>query len=673
MHTNKLINESSPYLLQHAHNPVNWLPWNNTAFEHAKKENKLVLVSIGYSACHWCHVMEHESFMDEEVASLMNSEFINIKVDREERPDVDALYMTAVQLMRGQGGWPLNCFVLPDGRPVFGGTYFTKDQWMNTLANLSNLYRYEKEKVLQYATNLTNGIKQTELIQHSKENKGVFNNKTIEKCIAAWKNRFDTVMGGNNHAPKFPLPVNYRFLLKYGLMYNDTAVLKQVNLTLTKMACGAIYDQLQGGFARYSTDMQWKIPHFEKMLYDNAQLITLYCEAYRYTKNPFYKRVVTQTIEFVLKEWESNEHGFYSALDADSDGKEGKYYVWTPEELRENLKENYELFCDYFRVIENGYWEDENYVILHTENTSPILQKHNISSEELEKRIEDSRIRLCNIRNERTKPGLDNKIIACWNGLMCKALCDAYLSFGTEEYKNKAVKNALFIKNHLLNPDFSLQRCFDGKKAKIDGFLDDYAFVADAFLGVYTITADESWLKLGREICDYVLKHFVHNESNLLYFTRASENQLAIRTTEVSDNVIPSSNSQMAANLLTLGMITGNRDYIRRSAEMTGKMEDDIAAYGEGYSNWASVWLNHLHGCAEVCIVGKDVNEKTLSLHQHYFPNAIFVLSASASEMELLQGRFVNNKTLIYVCKNNTCMQATESNEEAVRLIETLS
>lgn len=673
MHTNDLIKESSPYLLQHAHNPVNWVAWSNDAFDKARKENKLVLVSIGYSACHWCHVMEHESFMNEEVAELMNTHFVNIKVDREERPDVDSLYMTAVQLMRGQGGWPLNCFVLPDGRPVFGGTYFTTEQWMNALGNLNNLYHHDREKILQYATKLTEGIKQTELIQHSKEIHSDFKKSTVEKCIAGWKNRFDYIMGGPNHAPKFPLPANYRFLLQYGVICNDAAILKQVDLTLTKMACGGIFDQLGGGFARYSTDMQWKIPHFEKMLYDNAQLITLYCDAYRYSKNPLYKRIIKQTVKFVLKEWESPQHGFYSAFDADSEGEEGKYYVWTPEELKDVLQENYELFCDYFNVIENGYWEHGNHILLCVENPSTLIQKYNLTSDALDQKIEMCKNRLLNQRSKRTQPGLDNKIIASWNGLMCKALCNAYLGLGDKTYKEKAIQNASFIRNHLLNDDHSINRCFNGNTSKISGFLDDYAFVIDGFLGVYGITGDESWLNLSIDLCNYTMDKFFHKESNLFYYTAKSDAQLAVRTTEVNDNVIPSSNSQMAHNLFAIGSITNNIEFIHLSAAMVKKFEDDIASYGEGYSNWASLWLYHTKGCAEVCIVGKDVDEKLLDMHQHYLPNAIFVIATSDSELALLKGRYVNNKTLIYVCKNKTCQQPTEKPEDAVKLIETLT
>ncbi|MGZ3885579.1 MAG: thioredoxin domain-containing protein, partial [Bacteroidia bacterium] len=530
MKPNALIHESSPYLLQHANNPVNWQPWSEQVFEQAKKEDKLVLVSIGYSACHWCHVMEHESFEDAAVADVMNAHFINIKVDREERPDVDMLYMSAVQLMSGQGGWPLNCFVLPDGRPVYGGTYFQKAQWLNILQNLSQLYANDKNKVLEYADNLTAGIKQSELISARKADDETLSSAVPEKCIANWKKRFDTEWGGPNRAPKFPLPNNYSFLLKYGHLHNDSALRAHVELTLQKMACGAIYDQLGGGFARYSTDVYWKVPHFEKMLYDNAQLVTLYCEAFRLTKNNLYREVVTETLSFVEKEWLSPEGGFYSALDADSEGVEGKYYVWQKEELEQLLGKDFGLFADYYNINEKGYWEDENYVLMRTESPGELMLKHHLKEEELRTVIDSCKAILMKARNQRVKPGLDNKILTSWNALMCKAYSEASLTFKNGHYKSIALKNASFLKDRMLKKDGSLWRSFSNGTAKISGFLDDYAFAADAFLMTYTISQDESWLKLSEQLCKHALDQFYNPDSGLFYYTGSSSEKLAVRT-----------------------------------------------------------------------------------------------------------------------------------------------
>lgn len=670
MHTNALINESSPYLLQHAHNPVNWLPWNESAFEQAKRENKLVLISIGYSACHWCHVMEYESFEDETVASIMNEHFINIKVDREERPDVDMLYMSAVQLMSGQGGWPLNCFVLPDGRPIYGGTYFQKPQWISILNNLSALFRNDKSKVLQYASDLTNGIQQAELIHAKKSEDAVLNYSVIEKSIANWKKRFDTLLGGPNHAPKFPLPNNYSFLLKYAYLKKDAEVMKQVDLTLQKMAIGGIYDQLGGGFARYSVDMQWKVPHFEKMLYDNAQLVTLYCEAYRFTKNKLYKETAINTIEFVLKEWLSPQYGFYSALDADSEGEEGKYYVWQKEELANLLGEHFYIFCDYYSVNEIGYWEHDNYILMRADNLSDVLVKYNITEDKLNNIIAECKQICLKQREKRVKPGLDNKILTAWNALMCKALCEAYLTFNKPKYKEIAIQNAEFISENLIKTDNSILRSFSNGEVKINGFLDDYAFTIDAFISIYTITQNEKWLNKAHMLCEYTIKHFYSDNTNLFYYTSSLGEQLVVRTSEVSDNVIPASNSQMAINLYALSKILQKAEYHKLCVQMIENLNEEIMHYGAGYSNWASLYMDLLNDKAEVCIVGKDVNEKILALYNYYLPNTIFVVSASASELELLDNHFVEGKTLIYVCKNKTCKLPTEQTEEAVKQIE---
>ncbi len=670
-YTNSLIKESSPYLLQHAHNPVNWRPWCSTVFEEAKKQDKLVLISIGYSACHWCHVMEHESFENEEVAKIMNEHFINVKVDREERPDVDMLYMSAVQLMSGHGGWPLNCFVLPDGRPVYGGTYFQKEQWINILENLWQLYAKDKEKINKYANELTNGIKQAELV-HTKKYGGTDLNKSVlEKCFLNWKKRFDNELGGPNRAPKFPLPNNYSFLLKYAHLTKDNEILKHVELTLQKMACGGIYDQLGGGFARYSTDMHWKVPHFEKMLYDNSQLVSLYCEAFRLTKNKLYQQVVLETLEFVECEWLSEEGGFYSALDADSEGVEGKYYVWQKEELQHLLNDNFEIFSEYYNVSDIGYWEDDNYILVRTENLAEILVKFNLKEEELTQKITECKIILLKEREKRVKPGLDDKILTSWNGLMCKAYGDAYLAFGNSHYKNMALKNAEFIKTKLLKKDNSLFRSYKNKEAKINGFLDDYACAIDAFIGVYNISQNEDWLQTAKKLCDYALQNFYDTDNNLFFYTDKNAENLVVRTTETSDNVIPASNSQMANNLFKLSKILNIDDYNAKALLMLNHFSEEIMGYGAGYSNWASLYCDFLTDYFEVCIVGKDVEEKLLELHKHYIPNAIFVVATSYSELEILKQRFVKDKTLIYVCKNKACLIPTENVKEALVQLET--
>lgn len=664
---NNLIKESSPYLLQHANNPVNWYAWNDETLALAKKENKLILVSIGYSACHWCHVMEHESFENEQVASIMNENFINIKVDREERPDIDMVYMGAVQLMTGQGGWPLNCFALPDGRPIYGGTYFPKTQWINVLSNLADLFSTNPDKAYEYAAHLTDGLEQLEIPKTGIENN--FEIETLYKSVNKWKSGFDNEHGGPNRAPKFPLPNNYLFLLNYQYFQDDLSIKKHLNLTLTKMAWGGIYDQLGGGFARYSTDVLWKVPHFEKMLYDNAQLVSLYSQAYKQSKNKLYKKVVFETIAFVEKELMNPEHGFYSALDADSEGIEGKYYVWQKEELQLLLKDDFEVFADYYCVNDIGYWEDENYVLMRNAENSVIALKHNISVTELQQKIKTCNHILLQVREKRIKPGLDNKVLASWNGLMCKALTEAYLVFEEDSFKSLALNNANYLLKHYYKKNGQLLRVINNN-TNISGFLEDYAFVIDAFLSIYIITANEDWLSKAKELTDYTLLNFYDSKQNTYFFTDSSQEKLVVRKAEWSDNVIPASSSQMAINLNALSVYFDEENYRQISENLLKSVIKEIENYGPGYSNWAMLLLQKLKPQTEVVIVGKSVNEKLLALYKQSPPNVIFALSDKKSDLPLLKNRYVDEQTLIYVCKNNSCLLPSKSVEDALKQIE---
>ncbi len=667
---NALINESSPYLLQHAYNPVNWLPFTDAAFEKAKKENKPVLISIGYSACHWCHVMEHESFEDVEVAKLMNEHFINIKVDREERADVDMLYMQAVQLMTGQGGWPLNCFTLPDGRPIYGGTYFNKSKWMDILTGLSNLYKENKEKAIEYAQNLTDGINQSELITTQKQNELVIDKKLLKASIDKWKTGLDDEHGGPNRAPKFPLPSNYQYLLRYAILNKDEELLKHVDLTLTKMAYGGIYDQLHGGFARYSTDVLWKVPHFEKMLYDNSQLVSLYCEAYTLTKNKLYKEIAIDTLSFVQKYWYTSEGCFYSAFDADSDGEEGKYYVWNQLDLKDLLGDNYELFANYYEINDKGYWEHGNYILMRAENLHETLTKFNLTVEQLNEKIYACKEILKQESKSRLMPGLDDKAITSWNALMCTAYAKAYLSFGIKEYKEIALSSINFILNKLSNANDTLLRTYKNGKAKIDAFLDDYAFTIEALQNIYLITQDEDYLLKAKSLSEIALAQFANEKSELFYYTNNSASQLVARTSEVSDNVIPASNSQMALNLFYLGTHFGKAEWTKKASEMLNCVAKEIKQYGPGYSNWACLALHLLYPFREIAIVGNNVNEKLLGLYAQGLTNTILAVSAKDSSLPLLTNRFSSQKTMIYVCEQQSCKQPVETIEEALLQLE---
>ena len=687
--TNRLIHESSPYLLQHAHNPVDWFPWSDEAFAKAKSENKLVLVSIGYSACHWCHVMEHESFEDDIVAKMMIENFVCIKVDREERPDVDSVYMSAVQIMTGSGGWPLNCFTLPDGRPIYGGTYFQKEQWMKVLQTLADYFKNEPEKVFQYAEELTNAVKKSELIPAFTD-KPAFTKEILNSCYKNWQKRFDNNEGGPNRVPKFPLPNNYKFLLRYSQtlpQWEKTNLLKHIDLTLTKIAYGGIYDQIGGGFARYSTDGTWKVPHFEKMLYDNAQLVSLYSEAYQLTKNNLYKQTVYETLEFIKREMTSADGAFYSALDADSEGEEGKYYVWTVEELQSILGDDMRLFADYFNVNEIGYWEEENYILLRKQSDEEVGKRYGLSGSELENIISELKKKVLAVREKRIKPGLDNKILTSWNALMIKGYADAYSVFHEKEFLSSALKCADYILKNLSREDGGLfhtpsQPSPKGKElhAKsspplgeiregvgINGFLEDYSFTIEAFISLYQVTFDEQWLNKAKSLADYVLKHFHDSSLAMFYFTSDLDTQLIARKMEIQDNVIPSSNSSMALSLFYLGKYFNDTNYLEISKKMLKQVQQDIVPYGTAYSNWAMLMLHFTQPFYEIAIVGNFVDEKRKELSEHFIPNAIFVGSSGECKLPLLQNKFAEGKTIIYICVNKTCQAPTQNTEEALK------
>src|SRR5690554_719969 len=449
-YTNDLINSSSPYLLQHAHNPVNWVEWSEEAFTKAKDEGKLVLISVGYSACHWCHVMEHESFEDEAVAELMNKHLICIKVDREERPDVDQIYMNAVQLMTQQGGWPLNCFALPDGRPIFGGTYFPKEKWMETIQKLWRTYQEDLPRVEEYAKQLTEGVINSELVE-AVTPKEEFEESILTEMVQKWKQIFDFEEGGNDRAPKFPLPNNYEFLLHYGVQEKDNTVINHVHTTLRKMALGGIYDQLGGGFSRYSVDKLWKVPHFEKMLYDNGQLLSLFAKAYQHSNEELYKNVIQQTIDWLFAEMRHKDNGFYSALDADSEGVEGKYYTWTKEELAEICGDDFDWVSEYYNINPTGYWEDGQYILLRSHTLKEWCKLKNIDPNQFKNQLDEVHQKLHAVRNKRIRPGLDDKQLTAWNAMTIKGLVDAGLALQNKSYIQAAKATANWIVKHQLN------------------------------------------------------------------------------------------------------------------------------------------------------------------------------------------------------------------------------
>lgn len=663
-HTNKLIHESSPYLLQHAHNPVDWYPWGDQAFEKAKTENKLVLISIGYSACHWCHVMEHESFEDSLTADMMNKNFINIKVDREERPDVDQVYMNAVQLMTGSGGWPLNCLALPDGRPVYGGTYFPKDKWQRTLNSLLELKNNDPIKLEEYAKNLTAGIQQSELITKN-ENPLETKKEFLTLKVNEWSKYWDKKRGGPNRAPKFPLPNNYQFLLEYATLSEDEESLEFVSTTLDEMAKGGIYDQIGGGFSRYSTDEEWKAPHFEKMLYDNAQLVSLYSEAFTATQNPRYKKIVCETLEFIERELTNKTGGFYSALDADSEGEEGKFYVWKKEELQEVLtEEEFEITKEFYNVTSKGLWDHENYILLMDENSDKMLSIDNSLSE----KIEVIKSKLMTERKKRIRPGLDDKILTSWNMLMIEAYLDAYIAFEDENYLKIAEQQMKFIFNNLITNDDGLFHLHKDGKSSINGYLEDYAFTISTLLKMYESTFDEGYISQADDLMNYSIEHFLDEESGMFWFKSKKDEALIAKKQENSDNVIPASNSVMAHNLFKLAKLSNNQNFEQIGKQMLSNILPHIE-YGQSYSNWLRLYLYETYPFYEIAATGKNFKELTSELRKTYIPNKIVLGAEQKSELPLLENKFLEEGT-IFVCQNKTCQLPVNNVKEALKQIQ---
>jgi uncharacterized protein len=660
-HTNDLINETSPYLLQHAHNPVNWMPWKQETLDKAKSENKLIIISIGYSACHWCHVMEQESFENDSVAKLMNDNFISIKVDREERPDIDQVYINAVQLMTGKGGWPLNCIALPDGRPIFGGTYFTKEEWIKALKQISELYKNDPKKAIQYADKLTAGLQNQELIDvNTKEAK--FEHAEIETAVKFWKSEYlDTKNGGQVGEQKFPMPNSLNFLLRYSFQNKDKNLQSYVENTLAKMAYGGIYDHVGGGFSRYATDKKWHIPHFEKMLYDNAQLVSLYSDAHLVTKNDTYKQTVIETLAFVERELMAVNGAFYSSLDADSKNEkdkleEGSFYVWKQEELKSLLKSDFNLFKEYYNINDFGLWEQQKYVLIKTTSDDNFTQNHKILTYfDLNDKVKNWKQTLLKARDKRNRPHLDDKTITSWNALMISGYTKAYSVFKNPHYLEVALKNANFILSNQLNKDGSLYHSYKEGKSTINGFSDDYATVAEAFINLYQVTLDEKWLNTAKSLMDYTITHFQDKKSNLFFFTSDKDKNLIARKMEVIDNVISSSNSILANNLFKLSHYYSNTSYAKIAQQMLNNMKEEIKISPAEYSNWMHLMFNYTDNYYEVAVSGKEAKQKTQQLQNYYLPNILLAGATQESKIPLMESRFMADQTYIYVCVNSAC------------------
>ena len=666
---NELHLESSPYLLQHANNPVHWKAWNSISLAKAKENNQLIIISIGYSACHWCHVMEHESFENESVAAVMNAHFVNIKVDREERPDLDAVYMKAIQIMTGHGGWPLNIVALPDGRPVWGGTYFRSEEWTDTLEQLQKMYQMAPEKMIDYAEKLHQGINSISIIQYeAQENRN--QQQLVENLVAKWKKSFDWEFGGMARAPKFMMPNNYHFLLRYADQNQDNELLEFVNLTLTKMAYGGVFDTVDGGFSRYSVDIKWHIPHFEKMLYDNGQLISLYSDAYKLTQNPLYKEIIEKSLDFVNKEWKTKEGGFYSALDADSLNdtehlEEGAFYVWKIDHLKSLLKDDFELFSQVFNINSFGLWEEENFVLIQNQSLETIAKLNHLSLTELATKKKNWEQLLYTEREKRAKPRLDDKCLTSWNAIMLKGYVDAYKALANEDYLSIALENANFIIQKMWSSEGNLFHSYKNGKSTINGYLEDYCFVIAAFIGLYEVTFEEKWLHNAKQLTDYALEHFYDEKQSFFRFTSDKDEVLISVHYETEDNVIPASNSVMAKNLNQLSIYFNNPYYEKVAQKMLSILISTID-YPSAYSNWLDLALTISGHNKELAICSPNAKEANKILTSLYFPNVIIAGTEKPSSLPLLKDRFVEGKDLYYVCQNKSCHLPSATIQEVI-------
>jgi uncharacterized protein YyaL (SSP411 family) len=630
-HVNHLINETSPYLLQHAHNPVNWYPWSEAALEKARQEDKPVLVSIGYAACHWCHVMERESFEDETTAALMNAHFINIKIDREERPDLDHIYMDAVQAMTGSGGWPLNVFLTPRGKPFYGGTYFPPERAYNrasckeVLMGVAKNYREKKHEIEAQAENLTQHLVSGNsfgLQQTGAAGSMLFSAEQLKELAANMLRNADPLWGGFGRAPKFPQTLSIQYLLRHYHFTKEEAALQQALLSLDKMIDGGICDQLGGGFARYSTDNEWLAPHFEKMLYDNALLVSVMAEAYQLTRNEKYARAIRETLAFVAREMTDPEHGFFSALDADSEGEEGKFYTWEKAEIDEVLQEKAPLFCEFYGVTTNGNWEHKNILWVKEPLEKFALQKE-MAINDMFSLLETAKEQLMARRSGRVRPLLDDKILLGWNGLMNTAYCKAYAALGDTAYLETAVRNMHFLEHRMRSADGIWYHTYKNGVARIPAFLDDYACLIQAYIHLQEITGEGRYLLQARDLAGYVDAHFSEESTGFFFYTHVQQQDVIVRKKEVYDGAVPSGNAVMAQNLLYLSKVFDRKDWNQRAQQMLQSLENALIKYPNSFGAWAVCLQQVTMGMLEIAIIGQQARGYIALVMQKFIPNKI--------------------------------------------------
>ena len=682
---NRLAGETSPYLLQHAHNPVDWYPWGEEALQRARTEDKPILLSVGYSACHWCHVMERESFEDPRIAALMNDHFVNIKVDREERPDVDAIYMQAVQALSGRGGWPMTVFLTPDGRPFHGGTYYPPEDrhgmpgFPRVLMTMAQAYRERREDVLKAAEQLTSHLEPGVPVGAGGEGADRLSPALLDEAAQRLASQFDAANGGIGGAPKFPAAMALDFLLRHHVRTGNRHSLEMVEFTLQKMANGGIYDQLGGGFHRYAVDDIWLVPHFEKMLYDNALLVRLYVRAFQATGNAYYRRIAEETIDYVLREMTDPAGGFYSSQDADSEGVEGKFFAWTTAQLAEVLgADEARLIARLYGATERGNFEHTN--VLHRPAAlAEIAGQEGIAEAELAERLERARHRLFEAREGRVKPGRDDKVLAAWNGLMLRSLAEAAAVLEREDYARAAVTNAEFLLRELRQGDKVLRSWKDGR-AKLDGYLEDYALLADALLAIHSLTFDGRWLREARAVATAMVDRFWEHDPGLFYDTASDAERLIVRPRDVLDNATPSGNSVATGVLLRLAALTGDADAERRSTAVLAALRDAMARYPTAFGELLGALDFSLGPTVEATLIGDRHAEDTRALlrevYRRFRPTAVLVGRApedreSASLSPLFEAREQRDgRATAYVCVGYTCSPPATEPAELARLLD---
>lgn len=694
-HSNQLIHETSPYLLQHAHNPVDWYPWSDEALNKAKEENKPVLVSIGYAACHWCHVMERESFEDEATARIMNEHFINIKIDREERPDLDHIYMDAVQAMTGSGGWPLNVFLTPDAKPFYGGTYFpprrafNRPSWQETLLAVMHAFRERRHEIDAQAENLTGHLLSSgDFGLHQLTKEEIFSAAKLEEAVQNIMRSADKEWGGFGKAPKFPQTFTIQFLLRFGYsqkisrrseLVNSSSLpeedmgetaIRQALLSLDKMMEGGIYDQAGGGFARYSTDTEWLAPHFEKMLYDNALLISVLSEAYQLTKKERYKEVIEETISFIQRELLHPEKGIYAALDADSEGVEGKFYVWSREEVQELLGPDADIFCEYYDITEKGNWEEKN-ILRIKKPIEQLAAEKKITIGEIKRMIDKGKKLLLVHRNKRVRPLLDDKIILGWNALMNTALSKAFAATGNLSYRQMAIENIQFLLDRFaVKESGAFYHTWKNDKAKYPAFLDDYAFLIQALIHLQEITADKKWLMKARSMTEYVIEYFSEKGTPFFFYTNSGQKDVIIRKKELYDGALPSGNSVMAYNLLHLSVLFDRKEWKDRSLDMLTSLGNAIARYPTSFGIWSCLLQEVISGTNEIAVVGKISENQQMELLSHFIPHRVMMTSDQPDPgFPLLIDKPATTPPSFYLCRNYTCQQPVFSLNELISLI----